>query len=212
MKRNIYIIFACLLLANGISAQNAIAILDKAAAAYNTSNGLSATFAIRAYSEQQNIAESFEGKINMKGDKFTLQTPNILTWYNGSTQWVYITQAEEVNISTPTGDELQLTNPSILLNSYKKGFTAVFKGESTAPNGKAAYDVTLTPKKKSDVTKIELQIEKYSSLPACIVIQMKNGLSNTIVISDIKTGINQPDSFFLFNEAAYPDAEIIDLR
>jgi outer membrane lipoprotein-sorting protein len=211
MKKSLYIVL-CLLLASGIPAQNATGILDKAAAAYNTSNGLSATFAIRAYSEQQNIAESFEGKINMKGDKFTLQTPDLLTWYDGSTQWVYMTRAEEVNISTPTGDELQLTNPSILLNSYKKGFTAVFKGESTAPNGKAAYDITLTPKKKSDVTKIELQIEKYSSLPACIVIQMKNGLSNTIAISDVKTGINQPDSFFLFNEAAYPDAEIIDLR
>jgi outer membrane lipoprotein-sorting protein len=211
MKKSLYIV-VCLLLASGISAQNVTGILDKAAAAYNTSNGLSATFAIRAYSEQQNTAESFEGKINMKGDKFTLQTPDLLTWYDGSTQWTCMIHAGEVNISTPTGDELQLTNPSILLNSYKKGFTAAFKGESTAPNGKAAYDVTLTPEKKSDITKIELQIEKFSSLPACIVIQMKNGLSNSIVISDVKTGINQPDSFFRFNEAAYPDVEIIDLR
>jgi outer membrane lipoprotein-sorting protein len=211
MKYSLYIV-VCLLLASGISAQNATGIVDKAAAVYNTSNGLSATFAIRAYSEQQNTAESFEGKINMKGDKFTLQTPDLLTWYDGSTQWTYMVHAGEVNISMPTGDELQLTNPSILLNSYKKGFTATFKGESTAPNGKAAYDVTLTPKKKSDITTIELQIEKFSSLPARIVIQLKNGLSNSIVISDVKTGIDQPDSFFLFNEAAYPDAEIIDLR
>ncbi|MDR0748669.1 MAG: hypothetical protein LBF62_03735 [Tannerellaceae bacterium] len=211
MKKNLYILI-CLILASGISAQNAIDILDKAAAACNTSNGLSAIFAIRACSEQQNTAESFEGKINMKGDKFTLQTPHILTWYDGATQWVYMARTGEVNISVPTGDELQLTNPAILLNSYRKGFTAAFKGESTAPNGKAACNVTLTPKKKSDVTKIELQIEKYASLPASIVIQMKNGVSNTIVISDVKTGVNQPDSFFRFNEAAYPDVEIIDLR
>lgn len=211
MKNIVYIII-CLLFAGGISAQNATEILDKAAAAYNNSNGISATFAMRTHSEQQNIAESFEGKINMKGDKFTLQTPDLLTWYDGSTQWAYMTRADEVNISTPTGEELQLTNPSILLNSYKKSFTAIFKGESTAPNGKAAYDIVLTPKKKSDITKIELQIEKYAGLPVGIIIQMKNGINNSIVISNVKTEINQPDSFFIFNEADYPDAEIIDLR
>ena len=29
---------------------------------------------------------------------------------------------EEVNVSTPSGDELQLTNPAVLLRQYKKGF------------------------------------------------------------------------------------------
>lgn len=31
-------------------------------------------------------------------------------------------------------------------------------------------------------------------------------------ISKMKTGVNQPDSYFVFNEKDYPDAEIIDLR
>lgn len=211
MKYIIHIII-CLFFVNGISAQNATEIVDKAAAAYNNSNGLSATFAIRTHSEQQNIAESFEGKINLKGDKFTLQTPDLLTWYDGSTQWTYMPRIDEVNVSTPTGEELQLTNPSILLNSYKKGFTAAYKGESTATNGKAAYDVTLTPKKKTDITHVELQIEKYSGLPVSIVVRMKNGISNSIAISQVKTEMNQPDSFFVFNATDYPDAEIIDLR
>lgn len=201
-----------LLFTAGIKAQNATDILDKAAAVYNHSNGISATFAIRTHFEQQNTTESFEGQIIMKGDKFTLTTPDLVTWYDGTTQWTYMTRTEEVNISTPSGDDLQFTNPSILLNSYKKGFTAVYKGESTAANGKTAYDIELTPKKKGDITQVELRIEKYSGLPAGIAVKMKNGISNSIVISDIKTGTNQPDGFFTFNEADYPDAEIIDLR
>lgn len=211
MTKGLYIVYM-LLVTFGISAQNASEILDKAASVYNNSNGISATFAIRTHSEQQNMAESFEGQITMKGDKFTLVTPDLITWYDGTTQWTYMTRTEEVNISTPSGDELQFTNPSILLNSYKKGFTAVYKGESTATNGKAAYDIALTPKKKNDILQVELQIEKYASLPAGIAIKMKNGISNTIVISNVKTETNQPDSFFTFNEADYPDAEIIDLR
>jgi outer membrane lipoprotein-sorting protein len=121
-------------------------------------------------------------------------------------------QTEEVNISTPEGDELQFTNPSILLHSYQKGFTAVYKGESTATNGKAAYTIELTPKKKADITKVELQIEKFTSFPVRINVLMKNGISNTINISNIKTSVNQPDSYFSFRKTDYPKAEIIDLR
>ncbi|MDH6304135.1 outer membrane lipoprotein-sorting protein [Parabacteroides sp. PF5-5] len=213
MKKNsLFTLLLLLFCATTIVAQNANEIIDKAASVYNNANGISATYTIRIHSAQNNATESFEGAINMKGDKFTFTTPDLITWYDGSTQWTYMPRSEEVNISNPEGEELQFTNPVILLNSYKKGFTAVYKGESTALNGKATYDVELTPKKKSDITKISLQIEKFTSLPAGITIQTKNGIKNTIHVSNIKTGVNQADSFFTFKESDYPDAEIIDLR
>ena len=81
-----------------------------------------------------------------------------------------------------------------------------------APNGKAAYDIELVPKKKSDIVRVELQIEKFSALPVSIAVFSKNGINSTIRISKIKTGVNQPDGFFVFFEKDYPDAEIIDLR
>ena len=176
-------LFLCFLLGLGVGAyaQNANDILGKAAAAYENSNGISASF-------------------------------TMFTRSAGTTQWTYVERNDEVNVTNPTGEELQFTNPALLLNSYKKGFTAAYKGESTAPNGKAAYDVELTPKKKGDIVKVELQIEKYSNFPARITVTSKNGVSSTIQISQLKTGINQPDRFFVFNEGDYPDVEVIDLR
>ncbi|WP_297906032.1 LolA-like putative outer membrane lipoprotein chaperone [uncultured Parabacteroides sp.] len=205
---------SCLIFGFGIGAraQDANDILGKAAAAYENSNGISASFTMFTRSAGQNAGESFEGTIQMKGDKFTLVTPDALTWFDGTTQWTYVERNDEVNVTNPTGEELQFTNPALLLNSYKKGFTAVYKGESTAPNGKAAYDVELVPRKKGDIVKVELQIEKYSGFPARITVTSKNGVSTTIRISQLKTGINQPDSFFVFQEEEYPDAEVIDLR
>lgn len=196
----------------GVKAQNAVSILDKAAAAYEGSNGISASFTLQTRSEVQKVSESFEGTIQMQGDKFTLVTPDMTTWFDGKTQWVYVERNDEVNVSTPTGDELQMTNPALLLSSYKKGFTPLYKGESTTPNGKSAYDIELTPKKKGDVLKVELQIEKTSNFPAVIRMEAKNGISSTIRISQLKTGINQPASFFVFKPSEYPDAEIVDLR
>ncbi|MCD8194643.1 MAG: hypothetical protein LUD74_08900, partial [Tannerellaceae bacterium] len=103
-------------------------------------------------------------------------------------------------------------NPAILLNSYKKGFKASLKGESTSTNGKPAYDIELLPQKKGDIVKIELQVEKATSFPSSIVITAKNDLVSTVRISNLKTGVNQPDNFFVFNQKDFPGAEIIDLR
>ena len=169
-------IFCLILLSiagNG-QAQEAQAILDQAAQAYEQSNGIKANFAIHSVVPQQNISESFEGVINMKGDKFKLETPDMITWYNGETQWVYLMRNEEVNVSTPSGDELQLTNPAVLLRQYKKGFAVQYKGTSTTRQAKSAYDITLTPKKKSDIQQVDLQIEKVSHIPAAITITDKN--------------------------------------
>ena len=211
-KNSLSLLVLFLLGITTVVAQNATSILDKAATAYENSNGLTARFVIQTHSEVQKVSESFEGTIDMKGDKFVLKTPDMITWFDGTTQWSYVERNEEVNVSTPTGEELQMTNPALLLRSYKKGFTPEYKGESTAPNGKAAYDVELTPKKKGDITQVTLQIEKFSGLPAAISVIAKNGISTTIRLSKVETGINQPDSYFVFNAKDYPDAEIVDLR
>lgn len=216
MQLRSYFTWICCLILIGFTgkaqAQDAQAILDKAAQMYEQSNGIKANFAIHSVVPQQNISESFEGIIEMKGDKFKLETPDMITWYDGQTQWVYVMRNEEVNVSTPSGDELQLTNPAVLLRQYKKGFSVQYKGTSTTRQAKSAYDITLIPKKKSDIQQIDLQIEKMSNIPAAITITDKNKATVSINISKWETGKNQADSFFSFNESDYPDAEIIDLR
>lgn len=216
MQLRSYFTWICCLILIGFTgktqAQDAQAILDKAAQMYEQSNGIKANFAIHSVVPQQNISESFEGIIEMKGDKFKLETPDMITWYDGQTQWVYVMRNDEVNVSTPSGDELQLTNPAVLLRQYKKGFSVQYKGTSTTRQAKSAYDITLIPKKKSDIQQIDLQIEKMSNIPAAITITDKNKATVSIYISKWKTGKNQADSFFSFNESDYPDAEVIDLR
>lgn len=216
MQIRSYFTWICCLILIGFTgktqAQDAQAILDKAAQMYEQSNGIKANFAIHSVVPQQNISESFEGIIEMKGDKFKLETPDMITWYDGQTQWVYVMRNDEVNVSTPSGDELQLTNPAVLLRQYKKGFSVQYKGTSTTRQAKSAYDITLIPKKKSDIQQIDLQIEKMSNIPAAITITDKNKATVSIYISKWETGKNQADSFFSFNESDYPDAEVIDLR
>lgn len=212
IKYLIYMLFLSLCEITYGIAQNAVSILDKTVTIYEKSNGLTAQFVMQVRSDVQQFSESFEGSIDIKGDKFLLKTPDMITWFDGVTQWGYTERNEEVSISTPTKDEIQVTNPIFLLRSYKKEFNVKYRGESTALNGKTTYDIELIPKKKNDIESVELQIEKYSGLLASITVVTKNGMRNAIRVSQTKMDVDQPDSFFIFNDKDYPDVEIIDLR
>jgi outer membrane lipoprotein-sorting protein len=212
MKKTVQILFISFVSIGLIVAQNAEKVLEEAAAAYEKSNGIAAHFIASTHFEKQGFSENLEGTIQMRGDKFVLITPDMRTWYDGRTQWTYGIHTDEVYLSTPAGDDLQFMNPMILLRTYKQGYNLSYTGESTADTGRMAHDIRLTSKGSSDVERIEVQIEKASSLPVRMTVFMKNGVRSLIRISKMQTGVNQPDSFFKFNPADYPDAIEIDLR
>ena len=212
MKKIVRILFLYFFPTLLCMAQNAETLLDKAAEVYERSNGISVQFSINMQSEKQGFSESFEGTIQMQGDKFVLITPDMRIWYDGTTLWSLLDAIGEVNLDTPSGDDLQLINPMYLFRTYKKGFNYSSTGESTTDNGKSAYDVQLTSKGRGDIEKIEVQIEKTSSLPARMTVYLKNGIRSLIRISKMQTDLNLPDSLFVFDSKDYPDVMAIDLR
>lgn len=189
---------------------DAEAIIEKTARLYQQWKGMSVSFAANVRSDANGVSESFEGTIRMKKDKFVLQTPDMITWFDGATQWTYMPRNEEVNVNTPSGSDLRYLNPMLLLNDYKKDFTVSFIGESTSANAKSAYDIAFIPKKKDDIEKIELQIEKHTALPAKIVVTMRHDIRSVFTIRTIREEAFD-DSIFTFPEADYPEAELIDL-
>ena len=192
-------------------AKNADEIIEKTSQLYKEWGGMEVKFSANVRSEKNNISESFEGTIVMKNNKFVLKTPDMATWFDGKTQWSYMPRSKEVNISAPSGSELRILNPMFFLQDYKKDYNVSYIGESTSANAKIAYDIALVPKKKDDIEKIEVQIEKNTSLPVKLVVLMRNDIRSTVSIKEIKS-ITPPDNMFSFNEADYPGVEIIDLR
>ena len=212
MNRITLLILFYVFVASGI-AQNAKSVLDEASGAYEKSNGISAQFTIHIQSDKQGFFESFEGTIQMKSDRFVLITPDTRTWYDGSTQWTYMLSTDEVYLTEPSDGELQLINPITLLRTYNKDFNLSYVSENSTDEGKPAHNLLLTSvASQSDIEKIEIQIEKATSLPVKMNVFMKNGVRNLIQISRMQTGLNQPDSFFVFNPKDYPDVVEIDLR
>ena len=153
---------------------------------------------------------SLEGEIFLKGEKFHLKGNGIQSWYDGKTQWSYSEDTQEVNISTPTPDELQSVNPYALMQTYKEGYNYQYKGMSNI-GGRNLHQVVLLPEKSTDITSITLYLTK-EHLPAAILIQHSNQTETLINIVSCRLHQQVDESIFTFDKKEYPEAEIIDLR
>lgn len=185
-----------------ISAQTdatAAEVLDKALAELSNDNGIRADF------------EGTEsGFLLLKGRKFYLNNGNIQSWYDGTTQWSYIADTEEVNISHPTPEELQGINPYYILMRYKTDFNYIYKGSQTR-NGVKGHEVLLTPKQSGNREVIRVFISKMHQ-PLAIRIEQDGQTISEINITNYQTNQKFEEEMFRFNKTLFPNAEIIDLR
>ena len=212
MKTKLFTLLIFILFTSLVSAQNARAILDKASETYNKAGGVTTSFTLDTKDTKAKSTYSYDGKAYMKGNKFKIEIPDAITWFDEKTQWVYVKDTDEVNISNPTGEELQAISPSVLFNIYKKGFKITHKGERKV-NGKSVHEIELVPEKKgSEFTKITVQIDKSSHVFYKIVLIDRVGIENTLTIKNYQTGMNIPDTTFQFSKKDFPKAEVVDLR
>lgn len=211
MKIKLLILLAVVSFQAGV-AQNAREILDKVSSTYSASPGFILTFTLNSEDTGSKTTYSSDGKAYIKGNKFKIDVPDGMTWFDGKTQWVYVSGSDEVNVTNPTGEELASISPTALLNIYKTGFKLDYKGEKKE-NGKQVYTIEMTPQKKgSDVTKFILKIDKTTNLFTQITVKDKNGINNVLIIRKTEKILTLADSFFVFNKKEYPDVEVIDLR
>ncbi len=212
MKKKNILLFALLCFASCLYAQKdarARKILDAAANTFAKGGGISIGFRADTFNGAE-IQGSVDGQMNIKGNKFHLNTKQVITWFDGKTQWSYLPENEEVNISTPTREEIQSMNPYAFIGLYKKGFNYTVK-ESTL-RGKAVYEISLTAEKPGqDIQEIRLDVEKTKYTPMCVRL-LQNGTWTRIVVNEYADRQKFTDADFRFDKSLYPEAEIIDLR
>ncbi|MDP4277761.1 MAG: LolA-like putative outer membrane lipoprotein chaperone [Bacteroidota bacterium] len=215
MKRYLYFVMACWLSASASFAQNdakALDILNKASAAYIKAGGVKAGFSLQILSKGGKLGGKMDGSIRLKGKKFKLEVEEMITWFDGNNQWVYLKKNQEVNVSNPTEKELLMINPVNVFQLYKHGYKCKFTGQES-DNGKVLLNVLLTPTDKySQLSGIVATFDKTSLRPVRIIITNKDKSGSRISIPTYLTGQNYPDTLFIFQQKNYPSTEVIDLR
>jgi outer membrane lipoprotein-sorting protein len=199
--KKLLLLFTCffaLLTSNAQDNRIAEKILDKVSVFLSNPEGVRIDF-----------TGSENGYLIMKGEKFYLNTQNIQSWYDGKTQWSYLTDNEEVNISSPTKEEIQAISPYHLLKRYKSDYTYIYIGQSKR-KGKLVHEINLTS--KSDIINDIKLIISDDNKPVAILFYRNNKLMSEVNITSLQTDSKIDDKQFRFDKTKYPQVEIIDLR
>lgn len=182
-------------------------ILDRTADAFRKAGGVKISFTIRAPEGES------KGVIRLKGDKFLIETDGITTWFDGNTQWTYLASSNEVNISSPSPEELQSINPYAWLSLYNQGYSLKLSKTGNVSDANTYKIVMAATKRNQDIQCLILYIEKGSYRPMKLSMVQKGSKDAIVVfINSYQTGENYPDSLFVFDKKNYPTAELIDLR
>lgn len=152
---------------------------------------------------------SSEGQLVVQGEKFTVNSPGLRSWYDGKTQWTYSSQMGEVNIITPTPEEVRQINPIAIIKAFRSDYkvtplTAATPGHTS---------LRLTAKNSaSDIIAAEITIDDKTLYPTRVVLTMSNNQKVTIAIQAIRAGKRIPDSNFRFDKKLFPGINVVDLR
>ena len=199
--KKLLLLFTCffaLLTSNAQDNRIAEKILDKVSVFLSNPEGVRIDF-----------TGSENGYLIMKGEKFYLNTQSIQSWYDGKTQWSYLTDNKEVNISSPTKEEIQAISPYHLLKRYKSDYTYIYIGQSKR-KGKLVHEINLTS--KSDIINDIKLIISDDNKPVSILFYRNNKLMSEVNITSLQTDSKIDDKQFRFDKTKYPQVEIIDLR
>ena len=214
-KRNILTI-AVLLITLMVHSQQPSAeakvLLDKTYASFETSKGIRLTFRAATLGSDGSEQAAMEGTAFIKGDKFRLETNQMDVWFDGSTQWVLMKEVNEVNISSPTQDEITAVSPLALLGIYRNGYILTAPVSKTIHNKQVQLIRMVPAVGNMEYKEVEAAIDQKSHTLVQVTLTMQNGSKQRIDISDYNANHNFADGEFRFDKNGHPNVEIIDLR
>lgn len=189
-------------------AQEARTIIEAAASKISSGGGVSASFQATNFKGTKELGTT-SGTISFKGNKFYIKSNSVTAWCDGQTLWSLLQGSDEVNVTSPTADEMQQINPYTFIGLYKNAKS--FSTKKVSYQGKSCNETTFTPKSQAGIRKLVV-ITDQNNTPVNIRLKDKRGNWMRFRISNVKTGQNFPEEMFHFDKSKYPKIEIIDLR
>lgn len=207
---------AALLGAHTVQAQTdakAKSILDAVAKKVNGLKSFKANFALHLTGGKGGkVTDSKKGTVAVKGQKYhvVLSAQEIIC--DTRNVWTYNKDAKEVQMTNYNPGEQTMSPAKLFTNFYDKEYRYTYKGEAKA-NGKTCDVIEMIPLDKSkQFSKIELMIDKASSMVTGGNIWEKNGNKYEYAISNFTPNANVSDNDFTWNKAAHPGVELVDMR
>ena len=208
MNKLIAIILTTLTISALAQEQDAKEILDKLSATTKSYKNITIQFSFTLENKNQNIKEYQEGLLILEDEKFQLTINNQKIINNGETQWIYLTDMNEVQIMENDPEDNMIT-PKRLFTIYEEEYKYKYVG-SKLEKGKDLEMIDLFPKESSEFMKINIISDAKKNQLEQITLYDKNGGTYTYLVNSFQ--INTAIDPFIFNTNEFPGIEIIDLR
>jgi len=183
----------------------AVELLDKMSDNYKKMKGFTSSFTYSMNNLNEDIQDSFEGKISVRNEKYILFIEGQKIINDSKTVWTYIEELNEVTISEfdPSEQEISLNN---IFEIYKEGFTYKYLG---IKEDFSMVEIYPEDEDKS-YYKILFKINSYNLLESFTVYDNSNSLYIYSINDFVEEELDA--TLFSFELENYPDIEVIDFR
>ena len=189
--------------------EEAIKILDKFSALALGAPSVYMKFTMEAVDQVEGTNNSSSGSVIFSRDKYRLNMPDNIIWFNGETSWSYLPAEKEVTLAKPDKkDNSFISRPSAIFSIYKKGYKVRLLEEKSS-----SYLIDLYPEDiNSDHIRIRLSIGKPLLDLKSIEYKYKNGVTAILTVKEYDLKQQPDNSEFIFSPDKYKGVEIIDMR
>jgi len=183
-------------------------VLDRLSTTTKSHKNMTVGFDFIFENKNQNINEKQKGILVLQEEMFRLEMEEQIIINDGESQWIYLTDMNEVQIMEHDPEE-QMMSPNKLFTIYEEGYKYSYVG-ANSEKGKRLQIIDLFPKESGAFMKITLAVDAAKNQLHKITILDKNGGTYSYLVTSFKS--NTSLAPFTFNTFDYPGVEVIDLR
>ena len=213
-KMKYLLIFFILISAVKLNAQidqKAKVILDQVSAKTKSFKSITADFVFVMENTEVDLLEENQGSLIIQNDKYKLSLNGVEIMCDGESQWTYMQDAEEVNISEANIGEDQMINPATIFTIYENGFVNTYLGEFTS-DSKKTYKIELVPVEINEFNRVILEIEQNTYQILSATMFGTDGNKYSITVNNMETTKTYQNNIFTFDASKHPNVSVIDMR
>jgi outer membrane lipoprotein-sorting protein len=157
----------------------------------------------------EKTSDTLTGSVVLSKDKYRLDLPDNIIWFNGDVSWSYLPAEKEVTINKADKKDNSFQNrPSAIFSMYKSGYKCRIVEEIAD-----SYIIDLYPEDiKNDIVRVRLSIGKQLMDLKTLEYKKKDGITATLHVLDYDLKQKPSGDTFTYQSAKYKGVEIIDLR
>lgn len=202
------LIFLLLLSPSLLFAQKRVeAFLDKAVEKLKADAAVQMNYNYKVYDDEGALTYDDKGVMVLDNDCYSLLMENMKVWCDGSTQWSYMKDIDEVYITEAGSEEAQNLSPIYIMEKYRNSYSLSLKKKGDVSV------VTLEARdSEEEVTKVELFIDNGSYLLGRMNIYMEEQGRVEVFLDNYVAKCSFGSDTYTCPVGDFPTAEVIDMR